>query len=218
MNGDADVLVSLDDPTADIAATEPSPLYALSLDTPASAAAVDPFAASTVELNNPDTPTHSTLKNTHNTPVDPMPAAANLSSPSLATAEDGTVPELRPVVIIGPSGVGKGTLVARLMAKHGDHFGFTVSHTTRQPRPGEQDGKDYHFVTSDAMQQAVLGGEFLEHAEVHGNLYGTSIDAVRKVKGEGKTAILEIDVQVLFRIPFSLFSLWQCMLPDSCAL
>ena len=58
----------------------------------------------------------------------------------------------RPVVVCGPSGVGKGTLLGRLMADYPDEFGFSVSHTTRQPRPGEQDGVHYHFVTKEKME------------------------------------------------------------------
>ena len=76
----------------------------------------------------------------------------------------------RPVVVCGPSGVGKGTLLGRLMADYPDEFGFSVSHTTRQPRPGEQDGEHYHFITNEAMQPMVDAGEFLESAKVHGNM------------------------------------------------
>jgi hypothetical protein len=77
---------------------------------------------------------------------------------------------LAPVVICGPSGVGKGTIIAELMARHPAKFSFCVSHTTRGPRPGEVDGQHYHFVDMDMMQLAVKKGAFLEHAHVHGNM------------------------------------------------
>ena len=118
---------------------------------------------------------------------------------------------LLPIVITGPSGVGKGTLIARLRAEFPDAFGFSVSHTTRAPRvlPGsplgsstppasgacEVDGVDYHFSSRENMLAMVGAGEFLEHAEVHGNMYGTSFAAVRSVAAAGRTCILDIDVQ-----------------------
>lgn len=129
-------------------------------------------------------------------PSSTTPPEATAHAAALEEPTDSSALNLRPVVIIGPSGVGKGTLVGKFMERHGAHFGFTVSHTTRTPRPGEQDGVQYHFVAREEMERAISVGEFLEHAEVHGNLYGTSVAAVTKVKGQGKTAIVEIDVQV----------------------
>ena len=87
-----------------------------------------------------------------------------------------------PVVIAGPSGVGKGTLINMLLAKFPDAFGFSVSHTTRGPRPGEENGVHYNFVTKGEFEQAVERGDFIEYAKVHANYYGTSIQAVEKVK------------------------------------
>lgn len=101
----------------------------------------------------------------------------------------------RPVVVCGPSGVGKGTLIAKLMEAHAAEFGFCVSHTTRAPRPGERDGVHYHFAEKTAMQADVDQGKFLEHAQVHDNLYGTSLAAVEAVAAQGKICILDIDVQ-----------------------
>ena len=98
-------------------------------------------------------------------------------------------------VITGPSGVGKSTLIKKLMAEFPDDFGFSVSHTTRDPRPGEQDGVDYHFVSRERMQSDIDAGLFVEHAEVHGNLYGTSIAAVQEVTKKGRVCLLDIDVQ-----------------------
>ena len=69
-------------------------------------------------------------------------------------------------MITGPSGVGKSTLIKKLMAEFPGQFGFSVSHTTRDPRPGEQDGVDYHFVSREQMQRDIDAGLFVEHAEV----------------------------------------------------
>lgn len=99
------------------------------------------------------------------------------------------------VVIAGPSGVGKGTLIDKLRKEFPKLFGFSVSHTSRAPRPGEEDGVHYHFTTPDAILADVAKGKFIEHAEVHGRHYGTSIAAVESVKQQGRICILDIDVQ-----------------------
>jgi len=99
------------------------------------------------------------------------------------------------LVICGPSGVGKGTLIKWLMETWPDKYGFSVSHTTRSPRPGEQDGVHYHFIKREDMLESIDLGLFLEHAHVHGNIYGTSIDAVKKVASMGRCCVLDIDVQ-----------------------
>jgi len=101
----------------------------------------------------------------------------------------------RPLIISGPSGVGKGTLIRRLLGEYPARFGFSCSHTTRGPRPGEQEGIDYFFTTREKLQAEIDAGKFLEHATVHNNLYGTSFDAVREVQDEGKICVLDIDVQ-----------------------
>ena len=74
------------------------------------------------------------------------------------------------VVIAGPSGVGKGTLIAKLVEAHAGRLGLVVSHTTRGPRRGEEDVVHYHFTAADVMEGMVAAAEFLEHAEVHGPL------------------------------------------------
>mmetsp|Transcript_43659 Transcript_43659/g.92809 ORF Transcript_43659/g.92809 Transcript_43659/m.92809 type:complete len:92 (-) Transcript_43659:280-555(-) len=90
----------------------------------------------------------------------------------MAEPPESTPP--RPVVICGPSGVGKGTLI-ELLQEHfpAGKFGFSVSHTTRKPREGEEDGVHYHFSTVDSMKEEIEAGKFVEYAEVHGNYYGT---------------------------------------------
>jgi len=101
----------------------------------------------------------------------------------------------QPVLVCGPSGVGKGTLIKLLMKEYPGRFGFSVSHTTRAPRPGEEEGREYYFTTRDMMQQGVEDGKFIEYADVHGNMYGTSFEAVQRVREGGRVCILDIDVQ-----------------------
>lgn len=97
-------------------------------------------------------------------------------------------------VISGPSGVGKGTLVARLRELRPD-LGLTVSATTRRPRPGEVDGVSYHFLTGEEFSRRVEAGEFLEWAQVHDHRYGTLRSEVDRLLAEGRSVVLEIDVQ-----------------------
>ncbi|KAK2363318.1 Guanylate kinase 2, variant 2 [Trifolium repens] len=101
----------------------------------------------------------------------------------------------KPIVISGPSGVGKGTLISMLMKEFPSMFGFSVSHTTRAPRNMEKDGVHYHFTDKSVMEKEIKNGKFLEFASVHGNLYGTSVEAVEVVADAGKRCILDIDVQ-----------------------
>uniref|UniRef100_A0A3Q1I0H9 Guanylate kinase n=2 Tax=Anabas testudineus TaxID=64144 RepID=A0A3Q1I0H9_ANATE len=106
----------------------------------------------------------------------------------------------RPVVLSGPSGVGKSTLMKKLMKDYEGVFGFSVSHTTRNPRPGEEDGKDYHFTTREAMQEGMDNGEFIENAEFSGNMYGTSKAAIEDVQAKNLICILDVDIQGVKRI------------------
>lgn len=108
------------------------------------------------------------------------------------------------LVVCGPSGVGKGTLIAKLMQEFPTTFGFSVSHTTRAPRPGEEDGVHYHFSSHEVMQQGIGEGRFLEYAHVHGNIYGTSLQAVADVGRSGRLAVLDIDVQGAEKVKASL--------------
>lgn len=101
----------------------------------------------------------------------------------------------RPIVISGPSGTGKSTLLKRLLSAHPNSFGFSVSNTTRAPRPGERHGHDYNYITKDEFLASISRGEFIEHAQFSGNYYGTTIAGVNKVTESGKTCILDIDSQ-----------------------
>jgi guanylate kinase len=97
-------------------------------------------------------------------------------------------------VIAAPSGTGKTSLVKALMQRV-PSLGFSVSHTTRRPRPNEQDGRDYHFVGADKFRAMIAAGEFLEHASVFDNLYGTTLAAVETALAAGRDLLLEIDWQ-----------------------
>jgi len=97
-------------------------------------------------------------------------------------------------VITGPSGVGKGTLIAELL-KRVPELELSVSATTREPRPGETDGRDYHFLTEEEFERRVEAGDFLEHATYSGNRYGTLREAVEGRLREGRSVVLEIEVQ-----------------------
>ncbi len=110
-----------------------------------------------------------------------------------ASAGDATAARGLLVVISGPSGVGKTTLVDHLLAQPG--FERAVTATTRQPRPGEQDGRDYHFLAVERFREDLAAGRFLEHAEVYGRLYGTPRHAVDTVLTQGGVCLLNIDVQ-----------------------
>lgn len=97
-------------------------------------------------------------------------------------------------VVAGPSGAGKGTLITELLKRY-PGTRLSVSATTRKPRPGEADGIQYHFLEEEEFRRRVAAGDFLEWAEVHGNLYGTPRREVEEWMERGYDVILEIDVQ-----------------------
>ncbi|MBE6995679.1 MAG: guanylate kinase [Ruminococcaceae bacterium] len=97
-------------------------------------------------------------------------------------------------VVSGPSGVGKSTVLTALLNKHKDIY-FSVSATTRQPRPGEIDGVHYHFIDADTFRSWISQDEFLEYAEFVGNFYGTPKKYVDQAMDEGRDVILDIEVQ-----------------------
>ena len=98
------------------------------------------------------------------------------------------------LVLCAPSGTGKTTLTRRLLTEF-PRFAFSVSYTTRKPRNGEVDGKDYHFVTVEAFLRLRDAGFFAEWAEVHGNFYGTPLKATLDLLDEGRDVLFDIDVQ-----------------------
>jgi guanylate kinase len=127
------------------------------------------------------------------------------------------------VILSGPSGVGKDTIIAALRQLHpGADYHYVVTCTTRTRRPGEVDGVSYHFLTRDEFERLRRNGEFLEANEVHGHWYGTPRTQVRDALASGRDAILKIDVQgaqvvketvpealLVFLVPPSLEDLFQ---------
>ncbi|KAM0561581.1 hypothetical protein ACHAPJ_002749 [Fusarium lateritium] len=101
----------------------------------------------------------------------------------------------RPLVICGPSGVGKGTLIKLLFGRHPETFTLSVSHTTRSPRDGETDGVEYHFVTKDAFRDLIAKDGFVEHAQFGSNLYGTSKATIQEQTAKGQVVVLDIEME-----------------------
>ncbi len=112
------------------------------------------------------------------------------------------------IVISGPSGVGKDTLIKRLLELD-RNLRYSVSCTTRPPRPGEVDGIDYTFVSPERFQQLIDEGAFLEYATYNGNLYGTLAERVERARADGHDIVLKIEVQgaeqVRKRVPDAVF-------------
>src|SRR5258708_36793410 len=112
------------------------------------------------------------------------------------------------IVISGPSGVGKDTLIKRLLEQDAN-LRYSVSCTTRVPRRGEVDGVDYSFVSRERFQELVDEGAFLEHAVYNGNLYGTLIERVERERASGHDVVLKIEVkgaeQVRGKVPDAIF-------------
>lgn len=109
--------------------------------------------------------------------------------PSQPSAQTGQV-----VVLTGPSGVGKGTLLRSVLSQHPE-LHLSVSATTRSPRPGEVEGQDYYFVSQSVFEDWVATGQLLEWAEYAGNYYGTPRQPVLAQLAQGKTVILEIELE-----------------------
>ncbi|WWD09108.1 guanylate kinase [Kwoniella europaea PYCC6329] len=104
----------------------------------------------------------------------------------------------RPLVCCGPSGTGKSTLLNKLFSDHPGQFGFSVSHTTRNPRAGEENGREYHFVSREEFMRRVENGEFLEWAEFGGNCYGTTFAALTAL--HPKRCMLDIELQGVLQL------------------
>lgn len=98
------------------------------------------------------------------------------------------------IVLSGPSGVGKGTVRKALFSQPGNDFQYSVSMTTRQPRPGEVNGKDYFFVSKEEFEQHIREGQMLEYAKYVDNYYGTPLKYINDTLDEGKDVFLEIEV------------------------
>ena len=103
------------------------------------------------------------------------------------------------IVLSGFSGAGKGTVMKRLLEKY-DNYALSISATTRQPRPGEVDGREYFFKTKEEFEQMIVEDRLLEHAEYVGNYYGTPRDYVEQKLEEGFDVILEIEIQGALKV------------------
>ncbi len=99
------------------------------------------------------------------------------------------------VVVAAPSGAGKTTLCSLLLREFPDQFVLSISSTTRSPRPNEQNGREYHFLSVPAFKELIQKNRFAEWAMVHGNYYGTAKDTIEDAFRRGKSVILDIDVQ-----------------------
>ncbi|KAI1424716.1 guanylate kinase [Xylaria sp. FL1777] len=120
---------------------------------------------------------------------------ASLANMANSTA-DSTLPlHRRSIVISGPSGVGKSTLYQRLQKVYPGAFATTVSHTTRQPRPGEVDGINYYYVSRAEFESLVRANAFIEYTEYNGNFYGTSKQTIIDQTAKGAAVLLDIEME-----------------------
>ncbi|RYP25765.1 hypothetical protein DL767_008271 [Monosporascus sp. MG133] len=121
---------------------------------------------------------------------------------STSTSSPHLPSDRRPVVIAGPSGVGKGTLYKLLFERHPDVFALSISHTTRSPRPGERDGVDYYYVTKEHFKELVAADKFVERAtgcnnsaQFGSNFYGTSKATIAEQSARGRVVVLDIEME-----------------------
>ncbi|KAL7080360.1 hypothetical protein ACQ4LE_000092 [Meloidogyne hapla] len=127
-----------------------------------------------------------------------QPATASTSVQEVVTISSrnsGLTMMIKPIIISGPSGGGKSTILAKAMKEYPDAFAFSVSHTTRKSRDGEFDGQHYYFVEKSDFERMIKEGEFLEHAQFGGNFYGTSKKAVQDICNSGKICVLDVELQ-----------------------
>ncbi|KAH8596420.1 P-loop containing nucleoside triphosphate hydrolase protein [Bisporella sp. PMI_857] len=113
----------------------------------------------------------------------------------MAPTQHISPPDARPIVISGPSGVGKGTLYKKLLAEFPQTFATTISNTTRQPRPGETRDVDYYYITMEEFEKMIEEGKFVEHAQFGGNRYGTSKKTIDDLEKGGKVVVLDIEME-----------------------
>jgi len=114
--------------------------------------------------------------------------------------------DLRPIVISGPSGVGKGTLYKLLLERYPNIFATTISNTTREPRPGEKRDVDYYYISMAEFEEMIEAGKFVEHAKFGGNRYGTSKKMIEELTRSGKCVLLDIEMEGVKQIKTSGFS------------
>ena len=101
----------------------------------------------------------------------------------------------RPIILSGPSGSGKSTLIGRLSERFPNTFGFSISHTTRQPRGAEKNGVEYHFIAIPEFEAMIADDKFVENAKYGSNYYGTSKSEITRIRGEGQVPMLDIEME-----------------------
>jgi len=148
----------------------------------------------------------STALESSSPPFSPSPPTSSRYSSSTAQHNDpvvaallGVVPSLiaakQPLVLCGPSGVGKSYVLSHLCNTLPDLVALSISHTSRQPRGTERDGVEYHFVEKDELRAMADQGQMIEYDDIHGNLYGTSVAAVQAVHAGGRVCVMDMTVQ-----------------------
>jgi hypothetical protein len=150
------------------------------------------------EINSTATLIHHGTRFVYSLPLGP-PLLSPTQIPREKPIDNHVVPsDNRPIVISGPSGVGKGTLYKLLLNRHPNTFATSVSHTTRDPRPGEQRDVDYYYIKMDEFEKMINEHKFVEHAKFGGNRYGTSKMTITDLTASGKVVLLDIEMEVSF--------------------
>lgn len=126
--------------------------------------------------------------------------------------------DTRPLIISGPSGVGKGTLYSLLLQRNPSTFCTSISHTTRDPRPGETRDKDYYYVSMQDFEDLIAKDGFVEHAKFGGNRYGTSKRMIEEKQKEGSIVVLDIEMEVCLASFFFLSICLLCVRGERCGL
>ncbi len=106
------------------------------------------------------------------------------------------------IIVSGFSGTGKGTMIAKLMERHPGKYAFSVSATTRKPRPGEEDGREYYFVDHTRFEEMIASDELLEHTSFSGNYYGTPAAPIDEMLAAGQNIILDIEVTGMHQVTY----------------
>jgi hypothetical protein len=130
-------------------------------------------------------------------PIPPLSVYFSFESNTQLTTLSPVPPlDPRPIIISGPSGVGKGTLYALLLSRHPSTFCTSISNTTRDPRPGEIRDKDYYYISMSEFEKMIEEEGFVEHAKFGGNRYGTSKKMLEEKKKGGEVVVLDIEMEV----------------------
>jgi ABC-type transport system involved in cytochrome bd biosynthesis fused ATPase/permease subunit len=159
-----------------------------------------PFVLKTAQrLSHPQVPYTKSFTSSYNPRISTRTFShhtCKMAPTDLKATNTSAMERNRAIVISGPSGTGKSTILKRLFEEYPDKFGFSISHTTRGPRGGEQDGREYYFVKKEEFLELVDQKGFIEHAQFGDNHYGTSIKAVNDIAEKGRICILDIEMEV----------------------